>query len=71
MYRRPVYNPQTYPNLTALFSHLDVPTRPSDLSLSISLDGGALEYSGTGFRGVFAQGKSRMSLRFGLSLIQI
>lgn len=59
-----VYNPQTYPNLTALFAHLDVPTRPSDMSLSISLDGGALEYSGTGFRGVFAQGKNLMSPRF-------
>jgi predicted NAD/FAD-binding protein len=59
-----VYNPHTYPNLTALFTHLDVPTRPSDMSLSISLDGGALEYSGTGFRGVFAQRKNLMSPRF-------
>jgi uncharacterized protein len=59
-----VYNPNTYPNLTALFAHLDVPTRPSDMSLSISLDDGALEYSGTGFRGVFAQRKNLMSPRF-------
>lgn len=59
-----VFNPQTYPNLTALLSHLEVPTRPSDMSLSISLDGGALEYSGTGFRGVFAQRRNLMSHRF-------
>lgn len=59
-----VYNPQTYPNLTALFSHIEVPTRPSDMSLSVSLDGGSLEYSGTGFRGVFAQRKNLMSPRF-------
>lgn len=59
-----VYNPHTYPNLTALFSHLEVPTRPSEMSLSISLDDGALEYSGTGFRGMFAQRKNLFSPRF-------
>lgn len=66
-----VYNPQTYPNLTALLSHLEVPTRPSDMSLSISLDGGDLEYSGTGFRGVFAQPKNLLSPRFWTMLSDI
>jgi predicted NAD/FAD-binding protein len=27
-----VYNEATYPNLTALFAHLDVPTKASDMS---------------------------------------
>ena len=38
---------QTYPNLTALFDHLGVPTQPSEMSFAVSLDGGALEYSGS------------------------
>ena len=41
-----VYNEKTYPNLTALFAHLDVATEPSDMSFAVSLDGGELEYSG-------------------------
>ena len=41
-----VYNETAYPNLTALFAHLDVPTEPSDMSFAVSLDGGGLEYSG-------------------------
>ena len=41
-----VYNEAAYPNLTALFEHLDVPTQPSDMSFAVSLDDGALEYSG-------------------------
>src|SRR5580704_14276900 len=41
-----VYNEKTYPNLTALFRHLDVPTEPSEMSFAVSLDGGRLEYSG-------------------------
>ena len=32
-----VYNPVNYPNLVALFAHLDVPTRASDMSFSASL----------------------------------
>ena len=50
-----VYNEATYPNLTALFDHLGVPTAPSDMSFSVSIDGGRLEYSGSGFGGLLAQ----------------
>lgn len=50
-----VYNEHTYPNLTALFRHLDVPTRASDMSFGVSLDDGALEYAGTNLAGLFAQ----------------
>ena len=39
-----VYNEPNYPNLTALFRHLDVETAPTDMSFGVSLDGGALEY---------------------------
>ena len=57
-----VYNETTYPNLTALFRHLDVPTKPSDMSFAVSLDKGRLEYSGTSLTGLFAQ---RRNLRSG------
>jgi predicted NAD/FAD-binding protein len=50
-----VYNAVNYPNLVALFDHLGVPSRPSDMSFSVSLDDGAREYSGTGLGGLFAQ----------------
>jgi predicted NAD/FAD-binding protein len=41
-----VYNEATYPNLTALFEHLNVPTQLSDMSFAVSLANGDLEYSG-------------------------
>lgn len=59
-----VYNEITYPNLTAMFQMLGVPTAPSDMSFAVSLDSGAYEYSGgTGF-GLFAQKSNLASLRF-------
>ena len=59
-----VFNPATYPNLTALFAHLGVATQPSDMSLSISLDDGRLEYSGTSLTGLFAQRANLFRPRF-------
>jgi len=41
-----VYNEWTYPNLIALFKHLDVETTPTDMSFAASLNNGAYEYSG-------------------------
>lgn len=60
-----VYNEVTYPNLTRLFAHLGVATKPSDMSFAVSLDDGALEYSGgADFRGLFAQRRNLVSPRF-------
>lgn len=59
-----VYNESAYPNLTALFAHLQVPTTATDMSFAVSLDGGALEYSGTGLTGLFAQRTNLLRLRF-------
>lgn len=60
-----VYNEVTYPNLTALFAYLDVPTRASDMSFAVSLDDGALEYSGgSDLNGLFAQRRNLVSPRF-------
>jgi predicted NAD/FAD-binding protein len=58
-----VFNRDTYPNLCALFEHLDVPSRPTDMGFAVSLDGGALEYSGE-LAGLFAQRGNLVSRRF-------
>ncbi len=59
-----VYNEHTYPNLTALFDHLGVPSEASEMSLGISLDRGALEYAGDSLATVFAQKRNLASPRF-------
>ena len=59
-----VYNEPCYPNLAALFAHLEVPTRASEMSFSVSLDDGRLEYSGTGARGLLAQPGNIVRARF-------
>ena len=60
-----VYNEATYPNLTALFAHLRVPTAPSDMSFAVSLDGGGLEYcGGRNLTGLFAQRRNIFRPRF-------
>lgn len=59
-----VYNPVNYPNLVALFDHLEVPTKPSVMSFAVSLDGGALEYSGGDLAGLFGQRRNLVRPRF-------
>ncbi|MEO8858791.1 MAG: FAD-dependent oxidoreductase [Burkholderiaceae bacterium] len=59
-----VYNEATYPNLTALFAYLGVPTKASEMSFAVSLDEGALEYSGSGLGGLFAQRTNLLRPRF-------
>ncbi|MGE0420237.1 MAG: FAD-dependent oxidoreductase, partial [Acetobacteraceae bacterium] len=64
-----VYNEATYPNLTALFHHLGVPTQASDMSFAVSLDHGRLEYAGTDLGGLFAQRRNIVRPRF-LSMLR-
>ncbi|MDO9384203.1 MAG: FAD-dependent oxidoreductase [Hyphomicrobiaceae bacterium] len=59
-----VYNTAAYPNLTALFDHLGVATRASEMSFAVSLNDGRLEYSGTDLKGLFAQRRNAVSPRF-------
>lgn len=59
-----VFNRQTYPNLCALFELLNVPTQVSDMSFAVSMDGGELEYSGSGLSGVFGQPRNIIRPRF-------
>ena len=59
-----VYNEANYPNLVALFDHLKVPTKASDMSFSASVDDGDFEYSGTDLRGLFTQKRNLFRPRF-------
>jgi uncharacterized protein len=59
-----VYNEVTYPNLTAIFRALDVPTSASNMSFSVSLNQGAYEYSGGTGLGLLAQKSNLVNPRF-------
>ena len=50
-----VFNRPNYPLLTRLFDELGVASYPTDMSFSVSLDQGALEYAGSNLRTLFAQ----------------
>ena len=66
-----VYNERNYPNLTALFEHLGVQTQASDMSFAASLDGGRVEYSGSGLSGLIGQPGNVLRPRFCLMLRDI
>ncbi len=59
-----VYNEVNYPNLTALFAHLDVPTKDSDMSFAASLDDGAMEYAGSDLNSLLGQRPNALRPRF-------
>lgn len=50
-----VYNDATYPNLIRLFDMIGVATVASEMSFSVSIDGGRLEYAGNTLASLFAQ----------------
>jgi predicted NAD/FAD-binding protein len=59
-----VYNETNYPNLTALFEHLNVPTKPAMMSFAVSIDDGAFEYCSQGLGALFAQKRNYASPKF-------
>ena len=59
-----VFNRRTYPNLAAFFELLKVPTQVSEMSFGVSMDGGKLEYSGSGLSGIFGQRRNLVRPRF-------
>jgi uncharacterized protein len=59
-----VFNDRTYPNLIALFDELGVAAHRSDMTFSVSLDGGRLEWAGTSLNTVFAQRRNLFSPTF-------
>ncbi|WP_283194739.1 FAD-dependent oxidoreductase [Rhizobium sp. AN80A] len=66
-----VYNEPNYPNLTALFARLGVATHASDMSFSLSLDHGKLEWSGAGLSSIFAQKRNLVRPSFLLMIREI
>jgi predicted NAD/FAD-binding protein len=66
-----VYNPTNYPNLVALFEHLGVPTKPSNMGFAVSLDGGRIEYGGDNLATLFSQWRNLVSPRFWSMLLDL
>ena len=66
-----VFNEPSYPNLTALFQHLDVKTDYSCMSFGASLRDGRVEYSGQTLSSVFARRLNAVSPRFLRMLTEI
>lgn len=50
-----VFNDRNYPNLNALFAHQGVAWHNSNMTFSVSVGDGALEYAGNGPGNIFAQ----------------
>ncbi|CAB3754932.1 NADH-ubiquinone oxidoreductase subunit 6 [Burkholderia sp. MSh2] len=59
-----VFNDRTYPNLIALLDELGVAAHLSDMSFSVSVDGGRLEWAGSNLNTVFAQRRNLWSPSF-------
>lgn len=66
-----VYNAENYPNLVALFDHLGVETKMSDMSFGVSMQDGAFEYAGTDLNTLFARRRNLVSPRFWSMLINL
>jgi uncharacterized protein len=69
-----VYNTLNYPNLTALFDHLDVKTQASDMSFSVSIGAGRFEWVGRThevFKGLFAQRRNLVNPKYLGMLLEI
>ncbi len=56
-----VLNDRNYPNLNKLFKHLKVEIVKTDMTFSVSVNQGSLEWSGTSIDGFFAQRKNLLN----------
>lgn len=59
-----VFNRPNYPNLSALFRHLDVPVHKSDMTFAATIAGGRLEWGAESLNSVFGQRRNIVSPRF-------
>ena len=59
-----VFNYPNYPELSQLFSELNVPIAKSDMSFGASLKNGTIEYALRNFDAIFAQRKNVLNPRF-------
>jgi len=63
-----VFNRPNYPNLSAMFAHLDVPTHASDMSFAASIRDGWLEWGARDLGAVIGQRRNLLRPQFGLLL---
>lgn len=59
-----VFNDRTYPNLIALFDHLDIASCASDMSFSVRIAAENIEWAGSNLGAVFAQRRNLLRPRF-------
>lgn len=59
-----VYNHSTYPNFTRLIKELSVKAKPTDMSFSVQHNPCQIEWSGTGFKRLFARRSNLFSQMF-------
>lgn len=59
-----VFNDRTYPNLIALFDHLDIASCASDMSFSVRIAAEDIEWAGSNLAAVFAQRRNLLRPRF-------
>ena len=59
-----VFNKKTYPNLINFFLENKIEIEKSDMSFSVSENGGDLEYCGKGISGIFSNKKNLFNLKF-------
>ncbi len=65
-----VFNDRNYPNLSALFKHLDIECRDTRMSFSLTHDNGRYEYAGSG-KGFFGQRRNLWNLHHWMMLREI
>jgi uncharacterized protein len=66
-----VFNYETYPHLTRLFSELKVPVKKTDMSFSVRHEDTGLEFCGTSLNHLFAQRRNLLRPSFYRMLFQI
>jgi len=59
-----VFNQQNYPNLTALFRHLDVPVKNSDMSFALTVGNGWLEWGAKDLAAILGQRRNLIRPQF-------
>ncbi|MEC8483344.1 MAG: FAD-dependent oxidoreductase, partial [Pseudomonadota bacterium] len=64
-----VYNDWTYPNFIRLMKELNVATKPTEMSFSVSCERTGLEYGGNNLNTLFAQRKNLVNWSF-LSMLK-
>ncbi len=66
-----VYNRTTYPNFTKLIDRLDVDVKPTDMSFSVQHVPLKIEWSGTGFKRIFARRSNLLNGTFWRFLLAV